>query len=333
MISPDPILTASVYCDGCLDEVIHDVVAPLREGLREHAPRGGWGLWMVRYSKGGCHLKVRLHGPGELRPIAETLLRGSVDRLFASLPPRDPDAPRVSRAEAPPIDEEDQQTADYPDRTLLWTRYRRSHVNLGPQVLLGDDLYVARITTCLARGAETVLDVLKPGLPDSARLQVLLNSVMAGLAALGLPAEEHAAYLVYHRDWLLRFVLSSQSKEAEALAMFDRRVDGMRPVVEQVRRAAEERERTLPAGEGVPAEGTWEHSVRDLAGYLARFRGDPAYHVDPFTDHPAFPSLFKAFHGLANQLGVDMRNEAFVHHLLLRAATDAPADAVVAVEV
>jgi hypothetical protein len=204
-------------------------------------------------------------------------------------------------------------------------------VNLGPQILLSDDAYVARMAACLARGAEEVLDALRPGMSDSARLQLLLNSLVAGLAAVAGSAGEQAAYHSYHRDWLLRFLLSSRSKEEEAVAAFDRKVDGMHPVVEQIRRAAGERgSDTAPAADRT-AGGGWAHSLGELAGYLTRFRGDPAYRVDPFTDDPAFPPLFKVFHGLANQAGVDMRNEAFVHHLLHRAVTVAPAGAVVVV--
>jgi hypothetical protein len=320
MPHPDPILTASLFCDGLLDEAVHGAVAPFRDALRTAAPGWRGGTWMVRYTRGGMHLKLRVHGPGAPAPLAGRLLEESAARFFATLPPRDPQAPRASRPELPAIDEDDEAPGDRPDRALLFTRWRRSHVNLGPPAFLGDDRYVGHITACLAAGGAIVLDALEPGMAVSRRLGVLRRAVLAGVAAAGFGEEERGAYLAYHRDWLLRFLLSSRAKEEEALETFDGQAARMGPALEQLRRDA--------AAAGDPAErGAWEEAAAALAGYLARFRGDPAYHVDPFTDDPVFPALFKAFHGLANQLGVDMRNEAFVHHLVLRAAEAVPAGA------
>ena len=46
------------------------------------------------------------------------------------------------------------------------------------------------------------------------------------------------------------------------------------------------------------------------------------YPKTPFSDDPVFSALFKAFHGVANQLGVDLLNEALVYHVLFRAVAD-----------
>ncbi|HEU4559386.1 MAG TPA: lantibiotic dehydratase C-terminal domain-containing protein, partial [Longimicrobium sp.] len=172
MIRPDPVLTASVFCDGLLDEVIHGAVEPFRQALRREAPGWKGGIWMVRYARGGMHLKLRLHGPGAGGTRARELLKESVDAFFATLPPRDSEAPRVARAELPAIDDED-RAEGHPDRSLLWTTYNRSHVNLGPDVFLDDDAYVARMCTALAAAGGIVLDTVEPGLAAGRRLTVL----------------------------------------------------------------------------------------------------------------------------------------------------------------
>jgi hypothetical protein len=68
-------------------------------------------------------------------------------------------------------------------------------------------------------------------------------------------------------------------------------------------------------------QAAWRRSLADLFQYASRFQGDPEYRLDPFADDAVFPSLFKVFHGFANQLGLSVLDEAFAHHLLLQAAT------------
>jgi hypothetical protein len=328
MVLPDPVLTASIYCDHGLDALIHGAIVPFRARLRDSDPDGGWTLWLVRYSRCGEHLKVRLHGPAERREIARRLLEESVQAHFDTRRPAAGEAPRVSRPDAPPIDLEDEASADHPDRALLWTGYRRSHVNLGPPVFLDDDQYTALFTTCLARGADLVLDALHPdasgNVPGSARQKGLLKALFSGIAALRLGAGERAAYLAYHRDWLVRFNVADPDEAAELLTRFDRRLEGMAATVQQLARvAAAEWEGEARTATG--AEGAWRDALAGLLAYLVRFRGDPRYQVDPFTDDAALPPLFKVFHAMANHLGVSMLDEAFVYHLLLRASAAEPA--------
>jgi hypothetical protein len=218
---------------------------------------------------------------------------------------------------------EDEASADHPDRTLLWTTYRRSHVNLGPPVFLEDDRYTALFTASVAAGADLVLDALQPDatgkVPGSARQKGLIKALFSGIGALRWDAGERAAYLAYHRDWLVRFSVADPDEAAELLSRFDRRVEGMAATVEQLRRvAAAEWEGEARAGAG--ADGAWRKALAALLAFLVPFRGDPRYRVDPFTDDGALPPLFKVFHAMANHLGVGMLDEAFVHHLLLRAS-------------
>ncbi len=321
--APDPVLAASVYADRGLDGLVLGVAAPLLARLREADP--GWSLWMVRYARGGEHLKLRLHGPAGGAEEARTLAAAAVEAHFAALPPADPAAERVARPDAPAIDPQDEPAGVRPDRALVWTTYRRSPVSLGPPRFLDDDGYAARITAALAAGAALVLEGLRPddagGMPGAARQRVLLAALIAGAGAL--PPEARAGYLAYHRDWLLRFALPDDEAQEKLLAHFASRT-AAGSTAEQVRRAA----RAQWDEDGASADGpaaAWRAAVAALAAYQERFRGVPD--VDPFTAEPAFPAVFKALHGTANAAGVGMLDEAYLHHLLLAAAGE-PAGAV-----
>lgn len=319
---PDPILTANLYCEGRLDELVYGVVAPAWRELRQHDPDRAGYLWLVRYAKGGEHLKVRLHGPAELRAGMELLLSEAAEIFFRKLGPPVPDSARKDRLGVPPIDPEDRVEGGHADRSLLWTTYQRSHVSLGGQPFLGDDRYAALLTASLGEACENVLAALQPAedgaVPARLRQTTLLKGLISGLAGLDFQDGQHASYLGYHRDWLVRYQLlqggGSPGKETEVLAHFDDQAGKMGPTLERLRHVAS----TEWNGDGGNA-GSWRHSLASLAGYVAGFREDPAYHVDPYAPGPVFPALFKALHGFANQLGLNMMDEAFTHHLLLRA--------------
>jgi len=327
---PDPIVTASVYCDRRLDEVVHGALAPLRLAMAEEDPEDLWRLWFVRYPRRGEHLKVRLHGPEDAALRLRRLLEDAVTACFAALPPVADGAPRKDGREVPPIDPEDEGEELQPDRSLLWTHYQRNHVFLGGPPLLGDDRYAALMTTCLARSCETVLASLRPNsegqFPHSPRQTALLRLVAGGLGALGWGVEKSAGYLAYHRDWLLRFTASRSNTGSEkirqTLAQLDHKTDQMGAALAPLREMALD---AWNVRKGEPrdsldgTDGGWWLALRGLQDYLDRFRGDPGYQLDPFAADVVFSPVFKVFHGSANQLGLNMLNEAFAHHLLWKA--------------
>lgn len=323
---PDPVVTANVYCDRRLDEVIHGALAPLHRTMAEEDPSGLWRLWFVRYPKRGEHLKIRLHGPEPSAPQLRQFLADAVEACFAALPPAAGEEPRQDGRDVPPIDPEDNGGLQT-DRSLLWTRYQRHHISLGGRPLLDDDYYAALITTCLARSCEIVLASLRPNsegqFPHSPRQTALLRLVTGGLGALGFGVEKSALYLAYHRDWLLRFTAlranTGSEKIQQTLARFDQKTEQMGSALEPLREMA------LDAWSGEPrdsldgTDGGWWRAMRDFQDYLDQFRGNPDYQLDPFATDIVFSPVFKVFHGSANQLGLNMLNEAFAHHLLWRA--------------
>jgi hypothetical protein len=326
---PDPVVTANIYCDRRLDEMIHGALFSMRRAMAEEEPSDLWRLWFVRYPKRGEHLKVRLHGPETAAPRLRQLLTDAVEACFSTLPAVVDGEIRKDGKELPPIDPEDGDATLHPDRSLLWTRYKRHQISLGGKPLLDDDRYAALITTCLARSCDTVLASLRPNdegqFPHSPRQTALLRLVTGGLGALGFGVEKSAAYLAYHRDWLLRFTASRSNTGSEkirqTLAQFDHKAEQMGGALEPLRSMA------LDAWNGGPRDsldgtdaGGWR-AMRDFQDYLDRFRGNPDYQLDPFATDVVFSPVFKVFHGSANQLGLNMLNEAFAHHLLWRAVS------------
>lgn len=318
-------MTANLYCEGLQDAALHGALALFEARLRAGDPDRAGFLWIVRYPRNGEHLKVRVHASAEQEPCLRERLREAVDAWLATLPPVDPERPRKDAPGLPAIDPEDEVTTPWPDRTLLWTRYRRSHISLGGGPFLADDGYVARLTSCLGTGCTIVLDALVPDsagrISDSLRQTTLLRLLIGGLAVVGLGEEERAAYLAYHRDWLVRFSLKGggdAERTRELLARFDQRAEQMGASLGALRDAAQNA-REDAWGEPRDRGDRWQQTLAELAGYAARFRGNPGYRLDPFSENPVFTPLFKVFHGMANQLGLGMLPEALTHHLLLRA--------------
>jgi hypothetical protein len=324
---PDPFLTVNLYCDARLDELIGRVVAPFWRELKALGG-GSWHLWMLRYARRGEHLKIRLHGPDEQRATVQGLLEQRARRYFSSLEAPEEGAPRRISRKSPPIDADDQAEGDHPDRALLWTRYRRSHVSLAGEPFLLDDRCVSLLVRCLANGCERVLDALcQDGFevvaPGSARPGILLKLVADGLAGPDLSTRQRAQYLPYHRDWLIRFSLLGRQADpdrlTEVVAQFDRRLESMAGQMAALRKVLE---RDWGGGEFV--ETALNRSLAELLRYSRTLCESVDYHIDPFASDPAFVCLFKALHAVSNQLGVAILDEAFVYHMLTRAAGPAP---------
>jgi hypothetical protein len=329
---PNPFLSASIYCCGRLDEVIHSCIAQFWVEARHRDETGTSYLWVMRYAKGGDHLKVRLHGPEGHRFWMRELLAAAVESYFSALEPPEVDAPRKNRDLATPIDHEDRVPTLYPDRTLLWTVYERSHISLGYRPYMNDDVYVSRLTRCLGRSTDVLLSRLETDSSGRSSHQVLqailLKALIAGLSALPFNSQERTLYLLYHRDCLLRAVLkqagsrSGPQKMEETLNRFRQQVHGMGESIDRLAWTAGSLWQTREEGNWDNDFEAWRGALRELADYASLVCGDLAHHIDPFAEHPLFPPLFKAFHGFANQLGLTALNEAFAHYLLIAATSD-----------
>jgi hypothetical protein len=321
MSVPDPVLTASIYTAAGLDDLIHSAIAPFWNGMRRCNPAREWSMWLVRYGLRGVHLKVRLHGPAEEREAVRALLEHAVRAHLPAPPAHAAAIAKAAEPEPPPIDAEDHDEGACPEGTLLWTHYRRSPVSLGPAPHLRSDRYATLLTTCLSRAADIVLAAFDGCAPPAAeRQRILLKSLIAGLGAAGFLHASRSDYLAYHRDWLLRFALPDEGRAAETRAGLDQHVDRMGEGLEQIRRVAEAQWRPDgAAAAGDDAQAAWRGAIGELCAWLEPFDTADGFHTDPFALEPMMPPVFKVFHGMANQLGVPMLQEALVHHILLRA--------------
>lgn len=312
----DPIVTANLYCHGDLDGALRDVVVPLVQEISADS-RDAY-VWTIRYRRRGQHLKIRVHGCElDRRELVEGLSSRARRFFFGLDPVASPQ--RSPSLDAPAIDPEDEPDDLHPDRTLLWTTYRRSPVSLGGGPLLVDDAYCRRMTECLGYGCELVLHPIGRGSghgPSPGALRtLLLKALVTGLPAVGC-TEPWAAvtYLRYHRDWLLRFFLVDEAAAIQAVDGFDRQLELMESTVSGLRRIGLD---VVPPGD--TRMGSWVDSLVRLTSYLSPRRFNPELKTDRFAPDAAHPAWFKVFHGLANQAGIGPLEEAFVHHLLITA--------------
>lgn len=308
---PDPLVTANIYASGLLDDVLLRVVAPFRRDVQDIF--GETNLWVVRYSRGGQHLKVRVHGAPEHHDQIRKLLATRAETFFESLRNVPPVSPRISKPSAPAIDVEDALENEFSDRSMVWTTYQRSHVTLGMKPWLSDDTFVALACECLARGCDLTLAAAESGGLGSlaTRQKLLIELLMPALVALGLDSDEKAlSYLAYHRDWLLRFFVAETAKEQQLLRHFEEKTAAIPEALESFR-SVTGRLRAHPPGD------RWSGALSELAAYLKKFSGRSEYDLDPFTREVSFPPAFKVLHGLANQIGMPPLQEAYVHHVLI----------------
>ncbi len=315
---PDPSITANIYASGLLDDVLLQVVVPFWRDAQNVSEESY--LWVVRYSRGGQHLKVRIHSAPALAGKLKQALAHHAEIYFASLRDLPPASPRIGNSSLPPIDVEDKTETEFPDRTLVWTTYQRSHVTLGMKPWLKDDSFAAIACQCLARGCDLTLGAYAAGAMQSLgdRQKLLLQALLPALAGLDMDSDTRAAsYLRYHRDWLLRFFIAETAKEQQLLRYFEEKAASMSAALEKFHHTALQMR-------SQPPTGPWPDALREFASYIAEFQGRNEYDLDPFTDDVTFPPTFKVLHGLANQIGMPPLQEAFVHHLLL-SSMDLPA--------
>lgn len=304
-------------------------IARFRDDMARLDTTGLAYLWMVRYRRGGEHVKVRVHAPAAAGPALRDALETAARRFLDSLdetghadasPDRSPDR-------SPPIDVEDEVEEAYPDRSFLWTQYRRSPISFGSQLFVEDDRFAAVFTRTMGHGSDQVLAALErrgdtsggAGVEFRVRQSTVLKAIIAGLAGVGWTVQERARYLVYHRNWLLRFLLAKSrqgpERAAQLLARFDGNMEKMGPALGAIEQALAAQ---WSDSEGARDDGdSWATSLRDLARHVDGY-GDAGANIDPFARTPAEVAVFKVLHGMANQLGLKPLDESFVYHLLLR---------------
>jgi Lantibiotic biosynthesis dehydratase C-term len=322
--TPPVPLSANIYCNRHLDELLSSAIQPFKRRLLQRNDATDL-FWFSRYARCGEHLKIRLHVPQDDWPSYKQDLTEEIEKLFLKLPVEDASLGRISTPGLPPIDTEDADEEDYPDRTILWTCFRPSPVTFGSTRYLDDLQFLSHFYSCMAAGCNVILDSLtEGGVPTSKDRQArLMKIVVSGFFALPLSVEEQLHYLTYHRDWLLRYLLvslSASTTSQQTLNRLDERLEGMENVVVSISAVIQgQRMSGGPAeSESLRSHSDLHSALRDFHRYVSRFRGNPEYNLDPYTSDSAFLPLFKVFHGFANQAGVPIVQELYTYHLLLR---------------
>src|SRR4051794_33197640 len=234
------ILSANVYCDRRFHDLLRHVVVPLRQEV-ERLGGADTLLWFWRYSRCGQHIKLRMHTSDEEGwPALRGRLTDLAESFFATLPDAgagEEPAPRISAPRLPPLDVEDERDEDYPDRSILWTRFRPSPRTVGSEKYLTDDRLLSLFYRCMGENSALVLAEVaaadgEPAL--KARQSQLLRTLAGSFFTLDLSPEEQRAYLGFHRDWLLRYLLSQSPPETtaeETVERLNQRLDGMEATV------------------------------------------------------------------------------------------------------
>ncbi|MEM8933435.1 MAG: hypothetical protein AAGE94_19750, partial [Acidobacteriota bacterium] len=276
---------------------------------------------------------VRLHGRD--LPI-DRAREGVMDRaraVFSDLAASS-ETPPKRRRRLPPVDVEDEERIDRPDRSVLWTTYRRGDVSFARAPFHADDEYVRRAVAAMSHGTTCLTEALvaeTEAVRHATRQQILLQSVLVALAGFGFVADDRARYLRYHRDWLIRFALLGhevgEMETRRLLDRLDRRAESMDASASVLRQTLDAL--TAEARPRDPSD-PWSRYRDGLTALIEHVRSlaeSPRFRIDPFAPRRTFPPLFKVLHAQANQLGLSMLDEAFAHHLVLRAvggATDEP---------
>jgi hypothetical protein len=323
---PDPSLTASLYCNRRLELMAREVLGGLSADLDEQGLSSDSFFWYLRYGKCGEHLKVRVHGPDSAVTAARQSLAAHASRFFATSASNPEPQVWVSKSAIPPLDTEDEQEADYPNKTLLWTHYRRSPVVFGSEVYLDDEIHLVRFCRCQAAVTRLALDILLPKLGElrypEHRQAIFLHILLTALSSFHLPLAETAAYLAYHRDWLIRSLVHNvttpetttfETLRDELRIRAESSASTLRPLAEHIEAALEQ-----------PQASTDDYLPlhREFSAFydhVSTYRGQSRYDQDPCTRDFSFLPVFKVLHFAANQLGFRLSHEAYVFTLLLRA--------------
>jgi len=192
-------------------------------------------------------------------------------------------------------------------------------VSFPPDPWLSDDTFALYFYRALSAGCGSLLTtVSSEGLSAQGRYSILARLISVAIDRAAQCADGFdKSYFEYHRDWLLRFFSVDHLEEQRLIESFDRHLSAS-PSSRHAFRSY-----LCPApetGSLSPQLLQWSRDVDALMTYVTRYKNNPRYQIDPFTNNVEFPVFFKILHGIANQIGARPREEAFVHHALYRAS-------------
>ncbi|GMU07988.1 lantibiotic dehydratase C-terminal domain-containing protein [Corallococcus caeni] len=302
-----PSLSASIYCDGRVDEVIQTVMLPFRQWAQTHHPRTR--LWLMRYLRGGEHLKVRLHGPPHSLAEARRELAARVAETFASWSPPVPDERRRQNNQAPPLDPEDEDGVLKPDLTLHWTRYQHRPEQQGPLPLAATPGFASGYVACMVAATRTLFDHVARPSGTASRGTLLIRLIAEALTGLEWSPQEERAALLFHRDWLV----SGTPHPAQVQEALAQRCQADEATLRRLEAFNTDRHANRAAPRELPLFAWAVAAHLDMARCtaLASRRGPPVLS----GDRELFATLARVQHNAANVLGLSLGNELHVIQL------------------
>lgn len=310
---PLPAISASIYCHGFVDELLREAVHPFWKGVKATFPCSC--LWVVRYDRGGQHLKIRLHVPARAHAALERRLEEAVERFFAGLPAVAGEG-RDAATHLPPVDLEDHAEELRPDRSLIWTKYRYFPELIGAGPLSAAPGFEAAWIRCRAVATEAALDWLDgfEGVKISVqkRMYFGLQLLLAAVYGVHPRVETRARYLAFQRDWLLRV---SRDRD-QALALLERKANALPEQLTALHPLV-----VAASSQAVALDG-WSYAVRDLVRFcLDQLGRQDLADLEEASGELIYLALSRAVHNALNPIALGVSNEAYICHLLRSALT------------
>jgi hypothetical protein len=310
----DPIIAANIMAAGRLHEVISCLVMPFHAAGKRLFPET-FHMWVRRSLANGEHLKIRIHGNMQDHDDLKRLLCAHAELFFHQSPPNSQDYSQA-KTHTNELDLEEEMIPPPGNSKLVLTGYRRAPISLPAHPWMEDDAFVRRFYLCLAQGVDLLLEKMasaNAGQQTVSQEALLAEALVHALARIWPGgSSEISEYLIYHRDWLVRFFLKNEVKQREMLEHFEQMALRSHSTVQLLNETFERNwEQPLSC-----AMNFWTTHLKDIALYCRMFEHRQEYRIDPFTSQVTFPPLFKVFHGFANELGLRPLQEAYVHHLL-----------------
>lgn len=306
------VFSANLYCHGAVDQALRELILPFWQTLRGCHP--GAELWLVRYAKGGEHLKIRLFAESGTAALAARLEAAAQEFLAAV--PMASDGLRDPARDLPAIDPEDGGGELRTDRTWLRTRYRYRPEHVGAEPLSAAAGFGAIHQRCRVAATAVLLDWLERHADAEAtpgrRLVLATRLLATGVAAAHPAATDQARAFTFQRDWLLRVVADPRG----ARVLFECKT-AERPADAGFARAAQ-------AVDSAPL-AEWHAAIAALAAFGAdwcRARGE-----EPASAALVELAVCRLIHNGVNLIGIGLSNEAYLCHRLAasRAAEEATA--------
>jgi lantibiotic biosynthesis dehydratase-like protein len=313
-----PMISASIYCHGSVDELLQQVIRPFWRDIKVMLPQAC--LWVIRYARGGQHLKIRLHAPAEVHGTAANHLREVVEAFFAELPLSAKDE-RDAAEYLPPIDPEDHAGGLRPDRSLIWTRYRYSPELVGAEPLSSATGFETVFVHCRAAATEVTLDWLEAldsgEISMRKRMALALQLFLAAIYGIHSHADTRVRYLTFQRDWLLRINLDRE----QALMLLERKVEEL--VAQQKALGPLVTATSLPEG----VLGAWCEAVGSLVRFcLDQFGRQDISDLDSDSEALIYFAISRIVHNAMNLVAIGISNEAYICQLLKSALVRSRAD-------